>query len=443
MASWENWAQTVRHPELAKVYKPDDLNELKAAVKDAADRNLKIRAVGTGHAWSNLGLPAGQQGAVILTDELDGFKVLQEPTSTTPGLVEVEGGIKIKTLTETLFDNGLGLPNMGDANPQALAGAIATETHGSGIGDDLGSFSEQVEGMTLVTADGEVRELNDEELEAGRVAIGRLGVVYKVKLKVTPSYFLHHKRILVRFRDEEALLDNLLDDHRHVEYWYYPYTEIAERIVRDVRNTTEEENPLDFFERFQIRFASGFVNLRGRTRPETLPELFRDNVDRLKPIERVGPWHEILLGSSNIWRDVVKTFTMEYQFAYDQLWQAFDDLEESIALAAAKNVFVAAPIQFRFTKKSSRSYLTHLVHEPTASFSVSFHTNHKGAHTFLPELERRFIALGGKPHWGKMYYVAPDIDPRFEAVRSVLDPNGVFDFPQPLYQPDPTAFQDP
>jgi hypothetical protein len=134
---------------------------------------------------------------------------------------------------------------------------------------------------------------------------------------------------------------------------------------------------------------------------------------------------------------------MEYQFAYDQLWQAFDDLEESIALAAAKNVFVAAPIQFRFTKKSSRSYLTHLVHEPTASFSVSFHTNHKGAHTFLPELERRFIALGGKPHWGKMYYVAPDIDPRFEAVRSVLDPNGVFDFPQPLYQPDPTAFQDP
>jgi FAD/FMN-containing dehydrogenase len=443
MASWENWAETVEHSDLAKVYEPRDVNELKAAVNEAAANGWKIRAVGTGHAWSNLGLPPGQQGAVILTDHLDGFTILQQPTATTAGLVEVEGGIKIAALTQTLFDNGLGLPNMGDANPQALAGALGTDTHGSGIGANLGSFSEQVEGMTLITADGQERVLNDEELKAGRVALGKLGVVYKVKLKVMPSYFLHHTRIMVRFRDEKDLLDNLLDDNRHVEYWFYPYTEMAERIVRNVANTTEEKNPLDFFERFLIRFASSVTNLRGKNRPETLPEFFRDNIDRLQPIERVGPWHEMLVGSSNIWREVVKTYTMEYQFAYDQLWQAFDDLEASIELAARKNVFVAAPIQFRFTKKSERSYLSHLTHEPTVSFSVSFHTNHVGAHTFLPELEQRFLALGGKPHWGKMYYVRPDIDPRFEAVRAALDPHGVFAFEQPLYTPDPQAFQDP
>lgn len=443
MAKWENWAETVRHRDLAKVYEPHDVEELKANVREAAGNGWKLRAVGSGHAWSNLGLPDGEQGAVIVTDHLDGFRVLQRPAPGQRGLVEVAAGIKIKELTETLHREGLALTNMGDANPQALAGAIATETHGSGAGPGLGSFSEQVEAMTIVMADGTERALNAEQLRAGRVALGRLGVVHKVQLSVVESYFLHHLRVMVRFRDEQAVLDDLLRDNRHVEYWYYPYTEMAERIVRNEVDSTKVINPLGPWENFKIRFASSVVNLQGKTRPEKLPELFQSNIERLERIERQGPWHELLVGSSNIWREVVKTYTMEYQFAYDRLWDAFDELEASIARARQKDVYVAAPIQFRFTTKSERSFLTHLVHEPTVSFSVSFHTNHAGAHTFLPELERRFLDLGGQPHWGKMYYTRPPIDPRFEAVRAALDPDGVFDFEQPLYQPDPAAFQDP
>ncbi len=443
MAAWNNWAETVRHPDLAKVFEPKSLDELKANVKEAAQQGWKLRAVGSGHAWSNLGLPSGQQGAVILTDQLNGFEVLDRPSGDTPGLVEVEGGIKVKRLTESLFDQGLALPNMGDANPQGLAGAIATDTHGSGVGAGLGSFSEAIEEMTIVTADGEERVLQGEELEAGRVALGQLGVVYKVKLAVIDNYYLHHLRTMVRFRDEQTEIDALLRDNRHVEYWYYPYTDMAERIVRNVADSTEVRNPLGFFERLQIKFASWFVNRRGKRKPESLPELFQRNITRLKRIERQGPWHEILVGSSNIWRDVVKTYTMEYQFAYERLWDAFDELEASITLARQKNVYVAAPIQCRFTKKSERSILSHLSFEPTVSFSVSFHTNHRGVHTFLPDLERRLINLGGKPHWGKMYYTEQAKDPRFEAVRTALDPTGVFAFEQPLYTPDPEAFQDP
>ncbi len=443
MAEWNNWAETVRHPDLAKVFEPKSLDELKDNVKEAVQKGWKLRAVGSGHAWSNLGLPPGKKGAVILTDQLQGFKVLNRPSGDQPGLVEVEGGVKIKRLAELLFGEDLGLPNMGDANPQALAGAIATETHGSGAGAGLGSFSELVEEMTVVTADGKDRILQGEQLEAGRVAVGQLGVVYKVKLAVVKNYYLRHLRTMVRFRDEKTEIDALLRDNRHLEYWYYPYTDMAERIVRNVVDSTEVRNRLGFFEKTRIKFASWFVNRRGERRPESLPGLFQGNMKRLGRIERQGPWHEILIGSSNIWREVVKTYTMEYQFAYERLWTAFDELEGSIALAQRKNVYVAAPIQFRFTKKSERSILSHLNFEPTVSFSVSFHTNHRGAHTFLPDLERRFIKLGGKPHWGKMYYTPQDKDPRFEAVRAELDPTGVFAYEQPLPTPDPEAFQDP
>ncbi len=182
MAEWTNWAETVCHPDLAKVFEPKSLDELKDNVKEAVQKGWKLRAVGSGHAWSNLGLPPGKKGAVILTDQLQGFKVLERPSGDQPGLVEVEGGVKIKRLAELLFDEDLGLPNMGDANPQALAGAIATETHGSGAGAGLGSFSELVEEMTIVTADGTDRILQGEQLEAGRL---------------TPRRFTNHEANLI------------------------------------------------------------------------------------------------------------------------------------------------------------------------------------------------------------------------------------------------------
>ncbi len=447
MAEWTNWAKTVRHPDLAKVYDPKNLAMLKDNVAEAVENGWKLRAVGSGHAWSNLGLPPGRQGAVILTDRLQGFEVLKRPSGNEPGLVEVEAGIKIKRLTELLFDADLALPNIGDANPQGLGGAIATSTHGSGVGPGLGSFSEAIEGMTIVTVDeqGRVQDriLQDEQLKAGRVARGQLGVVYKVKLAVIDNYYLDHVRTIVEFRKEETGLPALLRDNRHVEYWFYPYTEpgMAERIVRNVVDSTKVRNPLGPFERLRIKFASWYVNRLGRRSPERLPNLFRKRVPRLREIRRQGPWHKILLGSSNIWREVVKTYTMEYQFAYEHLWEAFGELEKSIALAERNGVYVAAPIQFRFTKKSERSFLSHLSFEPTVSFSISFHTNHRGAHKFLPDVEERLIKLGGKPHWGKMYYTRPAEDPRFEAVREQLDPTGVFAYEQPL--PEREDYQNP
>lgn len=96
-----------------------------------------------------------------------------------------------------------------------------------------------------------------------------------------------------------------------------------------------------------------------------------------------------------------------------------------------------------------------MLYEPTASFSVSFFRNHRGVHTWFPDLEKRFIKYGGRPHWGKMYYAVPTTDPtdqrpeeirrlnweKFEEIRKKLDPNGVFNFIQGPYVPDPEAFQ--
>ncbi len=439
MTDWKNWARTVHHRDLEKKYKPKTLQDLMSNVKKAARRGWKLRAVGSGHAWSNLGLPARCRAAIIE------MKDLKRVLGVNGNIVEVEAGITVERLNKWLFKHGLALENMGDANPQNIAGAISTETHGSGVA--LGSLSEFVEGMTIVKADGQLHTLSPSELKAGRVSLGKLGVVYSLKLRVRDNYYLRHQQRLVRFRDEKGKTIEKLLKKRHLEYWYYPYTGMAERITREEVNSTKTKNPLDIFEEWFIKATADTIEALGTVSPEKIPALLRKNVrasnKSFRPFERQGPWHEILLGKSNVWREVVKTYTMEYQFDYKYLWEAFDQLEKSIELAERKCVFIASPIQVRFTKKSERSLLSHMSYQPTASFSISFFRKHKGAHTWLPELERRLIDLGGKPHRGKMYYTELDKNPAFENIRKRFDPTGVFAFEQGPYTPDPDAFQDP
>ncbi len=430
---WKNWAETVVHQNLMAIYQPANLEELKANVKEAADNGWRLRVVGSGHAWSNLGLP-DSGGAVIRMEKLN--QIIGQDGS----VVEVQGGMSIANLNEELFSRGLALANMGDANPQTISGAISTETHGSGV--TLGSLSEFVEGMTIVTADGQAQSLEGEDLAAGRVSLGQLGVIYSVRLAVLPSYFLDHKETLVRFRDEQSEIPALLEN-RHLEYWYYPYTDKAARIVRNKVDSTEEINPMTAWERALILVSSRYAETKGRWNPEGLPDLFRNSVnDTIFPsVDRQGPSYKILLGKGNIWREAVKTYTMEYQFPYAHLWEAFDEMEKSIALAETKGVFVGSPIQVRFTKQSERSLLSHFRFSPTVSFSISFFTTGKGVHTWLPDIERRLINLDGRPHWGKVYYTRPEKDPRFETIRARLDPNGLFSFKQPVYKADPEAFR--
>lgn len=451
MAKWNNWAETVEYGRLEKVFRPNNLADLIQDVEEAVAKNWKLRAVGSGHAWSNLGVPERCKGAVILTDDLNRFLGQGDNT------VEVEAGIKIEDLNEELERRGLALENMGDANPQAIAGAISTGTHGSGAA--LGSLSDLVEGMKVVVVRDdrsvELIDLGTEDerlLRAGRLSLGQLGVIYSITLRVRNSYFLRHEQSLVTFLDERENLAEDLERYRHLEYWVYPYTGKAERIVREIVDSREEENLNSLLtEWFIQQVGAGIVNGIGKSHPERLPNLFRNNVtpERFPPLSRQGPWHKILLGKSNVWRNVVETFTMEYQVDLGQgpdfknFWDAYDALEASLRWASERKcVFAASPTQIRFTKQSRACYLSHMLYQPTASFSVSFFREHSGAHTWLPGLEQMFLKLGGKPHWGKMYYTEPEKNHGFEGVRAELDPLGIFAFEQGPYTPDPEAFQD-
>ena len=150
--TWKNWAETIIYRRLEKNYHPDSLKELQDDIEDAGSRKLKVRAVGSGHSWRQLDLNE-TKGAIIRMDKLDKISEVEQASSD-PSVhkVWIEGGVTIHDLSEHLSKKGYALPNMGDTDRQTIAGAISTETHGSGA--NLESLSELVTGVKLVVYQG-------------------------------------------------------------------------------------------------------------------------------------------------------------------------------------------------------------------------------------------------------------------------------------------------
>src|SRR5690348_4501531 len=178
---WCNWSGSVLcMPK--QVAKPATIDELVQILKVCSSDNLHVRVAGSGHSFT----PLVQTNDVLLSlEHIQGI----EEIDAEHGTVTVFGGTTLKTLGEALYARGLAQENLGGIDAQSIAGAISTGTHGTGV--RFGTLSTQVEGLTLVTAAGELLECSPEQnpeiFQAALVSLGALGVIVKVKLRVVPT----------------------------------------------------------------------------------------------------------------------------------------------------------------------------------------------------------------------------------------------------------------
>ena len=79
---------------------------------------------------------------------------------------------------------------MGSLPHISVAGATATATHGSGDGN--GILSTSVRGLEIITADGNLRTIanDDPDLAALAVGMGAFGVITNITLAIQPSYLV-------------------------------------------------------------------------------------------------------------------------------------------------------------------------------------------------------------------------------------------------------------
>ena len=214
-----------------------------------------MKVAGAGHSFTDIACTDG-----VMVD----LRGMNRLLAVDGAEVTVEAGITIRELGPLLAERGLALENQGDVDPQTLAGAISTATHGTGA--RFGNVSSQVVRLRLVTAAGEVVELREgDELLAGRVSLGALGAISSVTLRCVPAFTIHRVDEPRPLDEVLARFDELVDSNDHFELFVFPYTRTALTLTSE--RTDREPRPPSAVAGVRPRRAARERRARGRLPP--------------------------------------------------------------------------------------------------------------------------------------------------------------------------------
>ena len=189
-----NWAGNIAFAA-PDFYRPASLAGLQAVVA----RARQVRVLGTGHSFNDMAdSPGAQVSLAGLPPEVE--------VDSAAGLVRVAAALTYGDLASRLDRQRFALRNLASLPHISVAGACATGTHGSGPANQ--NLSAAVTGLELVTADGDIVELNrgDDAFGGAVVHLGALGAVTRLILELVPSFEVSQ-------RVYEGLPLDVLDDH--------------------------------------------------------------------------------------------------------------------------------------------------------------------------------------------------------------------------------------
>jgi FAD-linked oxidoreductase len=182
--------------------------------------------VGAGHSFTAL-VPTG--GTLVSLDSLSGIIAWEGDEAI------VAAGTRLGALGPALAAKGRAMANLPDINKQALAGALATGTHGTGA--TLKALHGDVTALRLVTPKGQVIDCGEHRdadiFQAAKVSLGSLGVITQVRLKTTASRRLERNVWLEPFEDALAKAEARWAKHRNFEFYAVPFTGLAANISHD------------------------------------------------------------------------------------------------------------------------------------------------------------------------------------------------------------------
>lgn len=352
MPRWSNWSGKLNA-------RPQALHFLRSeadaqALAASADRSgTTLRVAGATHSHAPLVV---NDGIIVDPQALSGvIDVDPEARQAT-----VWGGSRIFALGPSLAAHGLSLHNQGDIDQQAIAGATATGTHGTG--PSLRNLSSAVVGARLVLASGDIVDIdadNEPELwRASRQHLGAFGIVTRVTLQLREAYRLEEHGWTAPLDEVMADLPDLIASNRHFEFFWNPQTD--ETNAKTINET--DEAPV---------YPLGTEGGRRGWSYEVLPN------------HRPHPHTE-----------------MEYSVPAEEGPACMAAIAR---LLTTKFTDVRWPVEYR-TLAADDVWLSTAYARDTVTLSV-----HQGMdeddEPYFSACEEIFLAHGGRPHWGKVNYL--------------------------------------
>src|SRR6185503_6677224 len=218
--AWANWGRTARcQPEFS--FFPERVEDLIQIVQFARERGKRIRVVGSGHSWSGL-VPT--DGVLVYIQGLN--NVSMDLSDDSHPRVVIESGATVKEVNDVLEAQGYALPLNVVLESVRFGGLIATGSHGSGWNNP--TLSDLVHAIEVVTASGEVRKFeagtdSEEVMNAVRLNLGMLGIMYRITMDVQRSWVVHARDQRLSVDAVFERLRDLIRIHDNVDLFWWPF----------------------------------------------------------------------------------------------------------------------------------------------------------------------------------------------------------------------------
>ncbi len=416
---WSNWSGSVQCAP-RQVVKPRSIDELARMMRNYGRDGRHVRVAGAGHSF----VPLVQTDDVLMSlDEMQGI----EAVDSEHGTVTVLGGTRLKNLGNALFERGLAQENLGDIDLQSISGAISTGTHGTGV--NFGTLSTQVEGLTLVTAAGEILECSPERdpdvFKAAQVSLGTLGIIAKVKLRIVPAKRLHYQGQRKTLSDCLANLEQYKQENSHFEFYWFPYTDLVQ--AKFINETTAQASTGSFWGNFNKIVLENWVywvlSETCRLVPSFCKKVCQISGLTIANVDEINYSHRLFVTPR--W---VRFQEMEYNIPAEYARTVINEIQECIERHQFEVHF---PLECRFVHADD-IWLSPAYQRESAYIAVHMYRG-MPYQSYFHHIEEIFKRYQGRPHWGKLHTRKAGelaaLYPRwhdFRRVRAGLDPQGMF-----------------
>lgn len=378
----ENWAGNITY-STDHVFTPASTAE----VQDVVKRCAKLRALGSRHSFNTIADSTANQISLQHLDQID----IDDKAHT----VTVGAGIKYGQLAPVIDARGYALHNLASLPHISVAGAIATATHGSGIHN--GNLATAVQGLEIVTADGEIRHLSrdkdGDKFLAAVVGLGATGVITRVTLNLQPTYQI-----------AQSVYRNLSFDHleHHLDEIFGSGYSVS--LFTDWQNHRATQVWI------KRRLAPGVKN-------DWQPELYGAKLatEKLHPIEGhpadacteqlgiPGPWYERLPHfKMNFTPSSGRELQTEYFVPRDRGYEAILAVEK-LRDRITPHLFIT---ELR-TIAADNLWMSTAYQRPSMAIHFTWKPEWPEVRQILPLIEEQLAPFNPRPHWAKLFTIPP------------------------------------
>lgn len=419
-----NWAQNTVVGQRKQVHQPQNETELQQLLRTSQG---KVRVIGSR-------LSPGRMLCVNAHDILVDLSAFNGILAQDTDSVTFAAGTPLQQVYETLsaMDRMLA-SSPGVIAVQTLAGAMATGTHGQGLGQS--SLADEALRIRMVLADGNVREFErgDADFPAAQTSLGALGLVTAVTLRTRPfRLFTCHKFAV----SADTLEQDLLHWNQQYELskaWWFVDNNLMH--VWNANPASPEETQAWHANQHEvIEHGDDTDSSLNETIDQTLAHMHRDTQiqgkggKQFRTVTRFRDFTDI---SGDIYQlfcrgIAVPQINVEIGVPLEKTPHIISTIK---AWYAENHPHMHYPIILRCTGASD-AWLSPAYQQPTCFFGFVVYYADDGSLSkdglhFLTEVEKRLAAEGGRPHWGKYYdpqrYCWREIYPHWDAFRAVRD----------------------